>query len=155
VYQVGKEIKRTDDYLFNRQSGRDTGSVFAFRPVAPVAGNRWVWTHRWNDGSKGKISSHGSKSAMFWSHFVINWQLPLTKIFEVIREKSSLLTLVEHKIPYGLSLDAFAKFRKATISFVKSVGLSIQPSVRPSAWRNESTWLPLDGFSWNLISDYF
>jgi hypothetical protein len=68
VCQVGKEIKQTDNYLFSRQSGRDTGSVFVFsrqsgrdtgsvfvfsrqsgrdtgsvfvfRPVAPVAGNR-------------------------------------------------------------------------------------------------------------------
>jgi len=41
-------------------------------------------------------------------------------------------------------LGKFAKFRKATISFVRSV--------RPSAWR---TRFPLDGFSWNLIWVFF
>jgi len=66
------------------------------------------------------------------------------KSFEVIREKPFLLTPVEqNKDPYGLSLDAFEKLRKPTISFVKSVGLS----VLPSAWKNKTTWLPLDGFS--------
>jgi hypothetical protein len=44
-------------------------------------------------------------------------------------------------------LGAFAKLRKATISFV----MSICPSVCPHG----TTWLPLDRFSWNLIFDYF
>jgi hypothetical protein len=56
------------------------------------------------------------------------------KIFEVVRSDTREVLSVETcrtKIPYGLSLDAFVKFRKATVSFVKSVGLSIHPSVRP------------------------
>jgi hypothetical protein len=42
---------------------------------------------------------------------------------------------------------AFAKLRKATISFVVSV--------RPSVCPHGTTRLPLDGFSWNLMSEYF
>jgi len=47
---------------------------------------------------------------------------------------------------FGVScffLDAFAKFRKATVSVVMSVRLSVCP--------HGTTRLPLDGFSWNLI----
>jgi hypothetical protein len=44
----------------------------------------------------------------------------------------------------ALFLGAFAKLRKATISFVKSVC--------PSAWKNSAL---LNGFSWNLVSEYF
>jgi hypothetical protein len=44
-------------------------------------------------------------------------------------------------------LDAFAKLRKTTTSFV----MSIRPSVR----QHGTTRLPLDGFSWNLISEDF
>ena len=40
-------------------------------------------------------------------------------------------------------LGAFAKLRKATISFVMPVRLSVRP--------HRTTRLPLDGFSWNLI----
>ena len=45
-----------------------------------------------------------------------------------------------------LILGAFAKFRKATISFV----VSVCPSVRM-----EQTRLPLDGLLWNLIYEHF
>jgi hypothetical protein len=44
-------------------------------------------------------------------------------------------------------LGEFAKLRKATISFV----MSVRPSVRP----HETTLLPLDGFWWNLVFEYF
>jgi hypothetical protein len=44
-------------------------------------------------------------------------------------------------------LGAFAKLRKATISFVMSVRLSIRPHRTPR--------LPLDGFSWNFLFEYF
>jgi hypothetical protein len=47
----------------------------------------------------------------------------------------------------GLSLDALTKLRKATISFVMSVCLSVRP--------HGTSRLPLDGFSWNLIFGYF
>jgi hypothetical protein len=43
--------------------------------------------------------------------------------------------------------DGFAKLQKATIAFV----MSVRPSVRPQ----ETTRLPLDEFSWNLICKYF
>jgi hypothetical protein len=49
---------------------------------------------------------------------------------------------------------AFAKLRKATISFVMppSVRLSVRPSVRPHG----TSRLPPNGFSWNLIfREYF
>ena len=47
------------------------------------------------------------------------------------------------QLSFEIFLGAFTKLRKATISFVVSVRLS--------AW----TRLPLDGFSWNLIFEYF
>ena len=45
----------------------------------------------------------------------------------------------------SILLGAFAKLRKATISFVMSVCLSVCP---------HATRLPLDGFPWNLIFQY-
>jgi len=49
-------------------------------------------------------------------------------------------------------LDAFAKLRKVAISFVISVYLlSVRPSVRPHGTNR----LLLNGFSWNLIFEYF
>jgi hypothetical protein len=47
----------------------------------------------------------------------------------------------------GEFLGAFAKLRKATISFVMSV--------RPSVCPNGTTRLPLDGVSWNATFEYF
>jgi len=44
-------------------------------------------------------------------------------------------------------LGAFAKLRKATISFVMSVRLSVRP--------HRTARLPLEGFSRNLVSVYF
>ena len=44
-------------------------------------------------------------------------------------------------------LDAFVKLRKETISFVMSVCLSVLP--------HGAARLPLDGFSRNLIFDFF
>ena len=49
-----------------------------------------------------------------------------------------------HFLPF---LGAFAKFRRATISFVMFVRLSVRP--------HETTRLPLNGFSWNLVFEYF
>jgi hypothetical protein len=46
-------------------------------------------------------------------------------------------------------LSMFAKLRKMTVSFVMSVHLSVCPSIR----LHGKTQLPLDGFSWNLISE--
>jgi hypothetical protein len=46
-------------------------------------------------------------------------------------------------------LGAFAKLRKWTIGFVMCV------CVCPSVFPHGTTRLPLDGFSWNLICDYF
>jgi hypothetical protein len=48
-------------------------------------------------------------------------------------------------------LRAFAKLRKADISFVKSVYLSVHPSVCLSVCPHGKTRFPLDGFSWNFI----
>ena len=47
-------------------------------------------------------------------------------------------------------LSAFAKLRKATITFVMFVRSSFRPSVRM-----EQSGLPLDGFSWNFVFKYF
>jgi hypothetical protein len=47
----------------------------------------------------------------------------------------------------NMFVDAFAKLRKATISFV----MSVRPSVPP----HRTTRLPMDGFSWNLIFECF
>jgi len=52
-------------------------------------------------------------------------------------------------------LGAFAKLRKATISFVMSVCPPIPPSVRPSICPHGTTRLPLEGVSLNLIFDIF
>ena len=49
-------------------------------------------------------------------------------------------------------LGVFAKQRNATRSFVVYVCLSVCPSVRPSV-RMDQLGSPLDGFSWNLVSD--
>jgi len=50
-----------------------------------------------------------------------------------------------------LFLGAFSKLRRATISFVISVRLSVCLSVHP----HETTRLPMDRFSWNLVFHYF
>ena len=50
------------------------------------------------------------------------------------------------KISLQRFLGAFAKLRKATISFVMSVFRSV---------RTKKTWLPLDWVSLNFISEYF
>ena len=50
-----------------------------------------------------------------------------------------------------LLVGPFAKLRNATVSFVVSVSLSVQPSVRPHA----TVRLTLGGFSWNLIFEDF
>jgi hypothetical protein len=42
---------------------------------------------------------------------------------------------------------AFAKLRKATVSFVMTVRPSVRPSVRLSDSPQGTTQLPLDGFS--------
>jgi len=52
------------------------------------------------------------------------------------------------KIYYTYILGSFPKLRKATISFVTS---KCPPARRPHA----KTRLPLNGFSLNLIFDYF
>ena len=62
------------------------------------------------------------------------------------REKGWLVKY-QHEAVLIFFLGAFAKFRKAAISFV----MSIRSSIRPHG----TTRLPLDGFSWNLIFDYF
>jgi hypothetical protein len=51
-------------------------------------------------------------------------------------------------------LGAFAKFWKATISFIMSVCLSARPSVCPSLCPHR-TPLPLNGFLWNLVFNFF
>ena len=56
-----------------------------------------------------------------------------------------------HTIKRILFWGAFSKLRKATISFIMTVCLSVRPSVRPRG----TTRLPPDGFSLNLIFEYF
>ena len=51
---------------------------------------------------------------------------------------------IKKVILYSLFLGAFAKLRKATISFVMSVRPSVFLSVRQFAWNNST---PIDGFS--------
>ena len=48
---------------------------------------------------------------------------------------------------FSVLLDALPKLRKVTISFV----MSVRPSV---CFPHGTPWLPLDGFSWNLIFEY-
>jgi len=59
---------------------------------------------------------------------------------------SCLKSYVYH-LPLLAFLGAFAKLRKATISFVMSVRLSVLPSGRPHG----TTRLTQDRFSWNLM----
>jgi hypothetical protein len=47
-------------------------------------------------------------------------------------------------------LDSSAKLRKGTISFFISLRLTVRPSVRS----HETSRLPLDGFSLNLVSAF-
>jgi hypothetical protein len=56
-----------------------------------------------------------------------------------------IMSILQTPIDYFLG--AFAKFLKATISFAVSVGMSVTP--------HGTTWLPLDGFLWNIIFKYF
>jgi hypothetical protein len=65
------------------------------------------------------------------------------------REKlGSTVLLCSHNRDILISiLGAFAKLQKVTTSFVLSVCLSVCPY--------GTTWLPLEGFSWNLISVLF
>jgi len=49
----------------------------------------------------------------------------------------------------------FAKLRKANINSVMYVHLSVCPYVCPSVRQHGTTRLPLDGFSLNLILEYF
>jgi len=67
------------------------------------------------------------------SHNVLTSPAIITEWYQFIRRQNFL--------------DAFAKMRKATVSFLMSVRLSIRP--------HGITLLPLDGFSTNLISGYF
>jgi hypothetical protein len=60
-------------------------------------------------------------------------------------------TGTQSKCIYLTILGTFTKFRKVTVSFVVFVG----PSVRPAGFPHETTQLSPDGFSWNLIYEYF
>jgi hypothetical protein len=51
----------------------------------------------------------------------------------------------------SMFLGTFANLRNATTIYVISVRLSIRPSFCPCG----TTWLTLDGFSWNLTFEYF
>jgi hypothetical protein len=59
---------------------------------------------------------------------------------------SKIIWVTNVKI-WPIFLSAFAKLRKATVSFVMSACLS--------DCRHRTIRLPLDGFSWNLIFEYF
>jgi hypothetical protein len=52
-------------------------------------------------------------------------------------------------------LGAFAKLPQASISFAMSVWLAGWHAVHPSIFHHGTIWLPLDGFSRNLMSEYF
>jgi len=52
-------------------------------------------------------------------------------------------------------LGAFAKLRKATISFIMFVRPSVRPSVCVPVRSYGTTRLPLDGLSWKLMFEYF
>jgi hypothetical protein len=74
-------------------------------------------------------------------------------VFYLILFKSSLVAATD-----GSYLGPFAELRKPTVSFVMSVCLSLSMSVRPSVClsvRMEQLGSTLDGFSWDLISEYF
>jgi hypothetical protein len=72
---------------------------------------------------------HAHSSSML--HTLCNWQR----------------RLVTHIHSTCCFSSAFTKLRKTTISFV----MSVRPSDRPQG----KTRFPLDGFSWNFISEYF
>jgi len=77
-----------------------------------------------------------SRSALQLSHQFIYYFIPSQQ--QLLYSFSLLPHLLA---PF---LDAFAKCRKATIS-------SVHPSDRPHG----TTRLPLNGFLWNLVSEYF
>jgi hypothetical protein len=55
---------------------------------------------------------------------------------------------------WGRFIGAFEKLRKATISFVMSVRLSVRMYVCLSVWPHRTTRFPQDNFSWNLKFEY-
>ena len=61
-------------------------------------------------------------------------------------EQVSSFSNPNYKMRKLVLLGTFAKLRIATFSFV----MSVSPSVRVSVSPHGTTWLPLDGFSWNL-----
>jgi len=85
-----------------------------------------------------------------------SWFLPWRCAVFTVRYKATFCRVLQQKLSSDIYqqpvraeatlLHAFAKLRKATISFVMSVCLSA--SVCPSAWNIR---LPLDGYSRNLI----
>ena len=68
-------------------------------------------------------------------------------MFGDLREVEKILHPALNQKTFSPFLGAFAKLRKAISSFIMSV--------RPSVCPHEKTRLPLDGFSWNLIFEYF
>ena len=75
------------------------------------------------------------------------WKWRTTEMIFISSLTFSYITNHRHK---ALSFEgAFAKFRKATISFVMSFQLSICPSVRM-----EELGSPPDRFSWNLVFEH-
>jgi len=84
--------------------------------------------------------------------FVIRKHLFVITISRYIsRHCGLILRRSSHVKVLLLVVGAFAKLQKATASFVMSVCLSVCRFVRPHA----NTLLPLDGFSCNLIFDFF
>jgi hypothetical protein len=61
--------------------------------------------------------------------------------------ETELLSTCLHWFFYFLFLGAFKKLQRVTVSFAMSICLSVHP--------HGTTWLPLDGFSWNLIFEYW
>jgi hypothetical protein len=111
-------------------------------------------TRRWSGNTAELLSRQRKKQTAYRRKFLgtnlgslrtILWDEP--SVVQVAHqyftpEKKGGLSNISIR-PFWSFIGAFAKFRKATVSFV----MSVSPSIRPHG----TTWLPLDGFSWNLI----
>jgi hypothetical protein len=109
--------------------------------IAPVLHKTMLTERYWNNNHKLKPKYSWGKPVSTSLGTTQIWQ-SLTGIRNRARKlKIGQLTHQSHL------LGASAKLRKATISYV----MSVCPSVRSHG----ITWFLLDGFSWNLIFEYF
>jgi len=97
------------------------------------------------------VDSNLARDRLSWHEFFLWLPSVVLRAWRNNRITSNRITTASlHILPNSL-FGAFAELRKATMSFVMSVCLSVRPPARPHG----TTRLPLDEFSWNLMFKYF